>query len=614
MNFNFLRGFISGVIIFVCSISLFAQKKQYTLNENRSTVSLIVDLKQAKYTVSEVQSPKRGAPIAEAKHYSLAINTDTVGVWSVDAKENIWKLDIDVPEAKGFFVGFDDFYLPQGTQLFVYNKDKMEAEAIVYRHEDNPTGGAYSIEDLMGDNVVLEYVAPHYIAESPRFVLSGLGYKYIDDKGDNLTGFNSSANSCMINVVCPEADQWQDQKKGVLQLRMLKSDGKTYLCSGTLINNTANDATPYILTADHCFENMTREQINNNTEFIFEYESATCQTKDRPRYKYHKGAEVLVLSPLIGGSDGALLKINQPIPDNWDIYFNGWNRENKAALMGSIIHHPWGDVKKITFYNKPLTSDRWSPNSPVGTHWIVNYSAGVTDGGSSGSPIFNQAGLVIGTLTGGESRCSNPTLSDMYGKLYFHWDQDQNINEHMDKYLDPNKTGVTKLAGLRNSDNPERKLVLDNTILNIVEETSLGVNILSGNGEYTATSSDNGIASASVSNNAVSIQGHRAGKAVITVKDKLNKTVDINITIRKEIDIVFTQDKKLTVTAYNEDNMEEDKITEIMLIDLDANTLHHKKNLNQLTYDLDMNSYTRGVYIIKVKTQKGISKAQKITW
>lgn len=614
MNFKHLRSLTSCVIIFACSISLIAQKKQYTLNEDKTTVSLLVDFKQAKYTVSDIQFRKRGAPIPEAKHYALGINADTVGVWTVGEKEKIWKLDIDVPKAKGFFVGFDDFYLPEGTELFVYNKNKMEAEATVFRHNDNPVGGTYSIENLTGDNVVLEYVAPHYVSESPRFVLSGLGYKYIDDKGDNLTGFNSTKNLCMINVICSGAEQWEDQKKGVLQLRMLKSDGQTYLCSGTLINNTANDATPYVLTADHCFENMTREQINSNTEFIFEYESATCQMKDRPRYKYHKGSEVLVLSPIIGGSDGALLKLSEAIPDSWDVYFNGWDRENKAALAGSIIHHPLGDVKKITFYNKPLTSGRWSLNSPAGTHWITTYSEGATEGGSSGSPMFNQSGLVIGTLTGGENDCSSPDRTDLYGKLYFHWDQDQNVDEHMDKYLDPNKTGVTKLAGLRNSDNPERKLVLDNTILNLVENTTFSVYILSGNGEYTVTSSDNSIASASINDKEIYVKGHRLGKAIITVKDKLNKTVDIEITIRKEIDIALTQDKRLVVTAYNKDNENDDKITEVMLIDLDANTLQHKKNINQATYDLDMNSYTRGVYIIKVKTQKGISKAERITW
>ncbi|MBK5721285.1 trypsin-like peptidase domain-containing protein [Dysgonomonas sp. Marseille-P4677] len=613
MNLKLEKNLIFSAIMLACSFPLFAQKKQYTLNENRSTVSLIVDLKQTKYTVSEIQSRKRGAPLPEAKHYSLNINTDTVGVWTIGTKENIWKLDIDVPKAKGFFVGFDDFYLPEGTQLYVYNKNKMDAEAIVYRHEDNPMGGTYSIENLTGDNVVLEYVAPNHIVESPRFTLSGLGYKYIDDKGDNLTGFDSSNNSCMINIICPEGELWQDQKKGVVQLRMLKSNGQTYLCSGTLINNTANDATPYVLTADHCFENMTRAQINNNTEFIFEYESATCQMKDRPRYKYHKGAEVLVLSPIKDGSDGALLKLSEPIPEQWDIYFNGWDRENKAALTGSIIHHPLGDVKKITLYNKPLTSGRWSSSSPIGAHWLVTYSAGATEGGSSGSPIFNQSGLVVGTLTGGDNDCRNPSLADYYGKLYFHWDQYRDVNEHMDKYLDPGKTGVTKLAGLRNSDNPERKLVLDNTILNIVENTTFGVNILSGNGGYTVTSSDNSIASASVNNNVIHIQGYRLGDAIVTVKDKLNKSVDINVMVHKEIDIVFLQNKVLEIKVYGKDNID-DMITEVMLIDLDANTLQHKKNINETIFNLDMSAYSRGVYIIKVKTQKGISKAEKITW
>ncbi|GEM_PF-1647458 len=601
-----------GIISF-CGISLFAQEKKYTFNSDKSTLSLLIDQKKTRYTVAEMQARKRGAPMPESEFYTLGISADTIGGWSVNKKSMNWILDIDVPKAKGFFIGFDEFYLPQGAQLFVYNKKKENDEPIVYTHADNPQGGAYSIENLFGDNVTLEYVAPKNISESPHLVLSGLGYKYIDDNGDILSGFNSSTNSCMINTICPEAEQWQTQKKGVIQLRMLKRNGRTYLCSGSLINNTANDKTPYVLTADHCFEDMTREEINANTEFFFEYESETCEMAARPNYKYHKGSQVLVLNPIGGGSDGALLKLDETIPDDWDLYFNGWDRTDNAVRSGAIIHHPLGDVKKITFYNKPLTSGKWDPTLFVNTHWIATYSAGATEGGSSGSPIFNESGLVVGTLTGGDSGCNYPNDPDMYGKMWYHWDQYQDTREHMSQYLDPINTGAKKLAGIMNADTAVQKLVLDNTILDLVEKTAMQVNILSGNGGYTVSSSDDRVAPATIEGNTIYINAQDLGAAVITVTDKKKKSVNINIKVHQNIDISIGKDKMLAISAYSNDNAG-DMIKEVMIVDLDANTLYHKKNLNEQIYNIDLSIYPRSIYIIKVKTHKGTSKAEKITW
>lgn len=458
MNKN-LSCFIAVFILFTFFVSLSAQEKQYSFNKDKSQLSLIVEKEKTKQLVVSAGSKRRGAPLMEAKMYTLGITTDTVGVWSVlPSKENVWKLTFEIPEAKGFFISFDNFYLPEGSSLYVYEKSNLKS-AVVYKHRDNPKGGPYSIENLKGDNVVLEYVAPEEVGK-PKLHISDLGYKYLDDQGDPISGFNNSLNTCMININCPEGDFWQNQKKGVVQLRVRRNPGaNAYLCSGTLVNNTNEDKTPYILTAYHCFEYMTPTAISN-TEFFFEYETPECEMPNAaPNYKYHKGAIPLILNPIDDGSDGALLQLTEPVPDDWDVYYNGWDRTNDGTTItgGAIIHHPQGDVKKITLYDKPLTAGKWEDEAPDGTHWITSYSRGGTEGGSSGSPIFNQDGYIIGTLTGGDNSCANPALSDYYGKFWYHWDQYPDENLHMSKYLDPNNTGVTKLKGLSalNKENPD---------------------------------------------------------------------------------------------------------------------------------------------------------------
>ncbi|MFV0468135.1 MAG: T9SS type A sorting domain-containing protein, partial [Dysgonomonas sp.] len=75
----------------------------------------------------------------------------------------------------------------------------------------------------------------------------------------------------------------------------------------------------------------------------------------------------------------------------------------------------------------------------------------VTAGGSSGSPIFNKEGLIVGTLTGGNSYCSQtqdggPDSEDYYGKMSYHWNNSKGAKQMKD-YLDPDNTGILKLVG-----------------------------------------------------------------------------------------------------------------------------------------------------------------------
>ncbi|MDO4756760.1 MAG: protease, partial [Parabacteroides sp.] len=142
---------------------------------------------------------------------------------------------------------------------------------------------------------------------------------------------------------------------------------------------------------------------------------------------------------------------------SYNVYYNGWDRSDKAATFGVGIHHPSGDYMKISTFKKTATSHTWSSDNNVfgaiKAHWNVTFSAtanghGVTEGGSSGSPLFNQNKLIVGTLSGGNSTCKYPEGTNYYGKLYYHWDKySKSDTARMDIYLDPIKSGVTQLAG-----------------------------------------------------------------------------------------------------------------------------------------------------------------------
>jgi hypothetical protein len=154
------------------------------------------------------------------------------------------------------------------------------------------------------------------------------------------------------------------------------------------------------------------------------------------------------------GSDFFLVKLLTAIPDTFDVYFNGWSRDTIPSPSGVGIHHPQGDIKKISTYTTPLVRSSW--NYPTAyTHWRTKWAEtahghGVTEGGSSGSPLYDNSGRLIGTLTGGDSRCDSlhVDLYDYYGMFYYHWDRNGSDSSNTLKYwLDPIQSNVMDLNG-----------------------------------------------------------------------------------------------------------------------------------------------------------------------
>ena len=76
------------------------------------------------------------------------------------------------------------------------------------------------------------------------------------------------------------------------------------------MNNTANDGTPYFLTANHCLGNP------GNWVYYFNHESATCNGNNGPTNQSISGGTLLVNS---GGSDVALIELSQTPPPSFNV-------------------------------------------------------------------------------------------------------------------------------------------------------------------------------------------------------------------------------------------------------------------------------------------------------
>jgi len=248
-----------------------------------------------------------------------------------------------------------------------------------------------------------------------------------------------------------------------------------YVCSGSLVNNTAHKGAPYLLTATHCFfdEDYNRKAEFTTAQFTFNYERSGCKTGSISS-KTLTGSQLLATTKLYGESDGLLLLLNDDVPKEWNPYYNGWDVSNTASPNGVVIHHPDGDIKKISTYTQTITKVRIYGGA-LTSFWKVYYSPttnghSVTEGGSSGSPLFNDKGLIIGTLTGGDSFCQgdpegSPYDPDYYGNLHYHWDKYSN---KMKTYLDPDNSGITSLAGYDPNNNVGIESENNDTYINLI--------------------------------------------------------------------------------------------------------------------------------------------------
>lgn len=284
---------------------------------------------------------------------------------------------------------YDKFYLPEGGKFFIYSPEKdKKLGAFTYRNNkgDKMHPGAFATSLILSDRIILEYYSPYNLTDIPIISISKVvhGYKYIPFL------FGDSDSSCEINVNCDLGANWQDEKTSVALIVV----GGTRLCTGSLINNTGGDGAPFLLTANHCLNGLDAISNPNASTwtFLWNYESPTCANGTDFSPHSTSGATVRANN---SASDFALLELDETPFDLTPflcLYYNGWDKSGSIPSNSTCIHHPAGDIKKISASNPSPSTD--------GNYWKVTFNQGIVEGGSSGSPLFNQNSRVVGQLLG----------------------------------------------------------------------------------------------------------------------------------------------------------------------------------------------------------------------
>ncbi|MFM1946698.1 MAG: hypothetical protein RL207_981 [Bacteroidota bacterium] len=393
------------------------------------------------------------------------VNTANSGIWSTLSNgDRQWQLIVNAPGAEAISFLFETFKIYGGTTLRIQNMKGQDVHAIMTA-ADVQEHFRQNAALCFGDKLVLTLTEPKYTTPSV-IDMDRIMYNYRSTGNQSAQKINES-DPCEVNVNCtPVGDPWQDEKRGVARLYVVEGTQAGW-CSGTLINNTAADCKPYFLTALHCGVNATTANMTQ-WKFYFGYEAPTCTnptTGGSLASHFITGCLRIADSGDGGGNSGSdflLVKmgtasneanvITQLKSTAFNAYWNGWNANTAATTGGASIHHPAGDIKKISTFTGNTVSTQWG--TAAGSHWRVTWTSnangyGVTEGGSSGSPLFNSSqGYVIGTLTGGGSFCTSQTAPDQYGKMAFHWTNNGTAtNRQLKPWLDPTNSGLLVLAG-----------------------------------------------------------------------------------------------------------------------------------------------------------------------
>ncbi|HYG17247.1 MAG TPA: T9SS type A sorting domain-containing protein [Bacteroidia bacterium] len=397
--------------------------------------------------------------------FDAGITPKTHGEWRTIPGGILWRIKITLEGARGVSVIGKAKNIPEGAVMSIYSPGGKNTES--YKSADFSNTPYFSSHTITGSEIMVEYFEPDGKEGLGEIIIEKVVYKYrLTESGDNTDVFGA-AGACMVNVNCTEGDDWSAQKRSVVKIDVF-SGIFNRICTGTLMNNTRKDFRPYILTAMHCglndnFDDIAHDTMFNYWKFYFNYEAPTCAnpiSEGNLADQRILGAQVKAHSNDSGGfygSDFLLVELNQVVPPSWLAYYAGWSIDTTVSFFdsGVCIHHPQGDIKKISTYTFPRTKDDPYPGlSPDNTHWLVTWSAtpngkGVTQSGSSGSPLFEgKDNLVVGTLTGGNTSCSSLTGFDLFGRLDWHWNRHgTDSNRRLDYWLDPLKTGTKTWYG-----------------------------------------------------------------------------------------------------------------------------------------------------------------------
>lgn len=362
----------------------------------------------------------------------------------------VWRLGIRSKGALSLNVLFTEYELPEGAQLFLYNADQTQILG-AFNHLNNSDLHILPVAPIRGEELIIEYQEPARAAFPGRLTVGEVNHGYRSLRGDEPRP-GQSAFACMPALACYPDETLSYEQWGRSVVMML-IDG-SIACTGVLVNNTASDGKPYLLTASHCLngqfqiKNPDYARIAGGIVCFFNYDSPLCQPILRGTEEMSVASARYVA--VNEQSDMALLELPETPPIYYRPFYAGWNAGSLGPGPYSGIHHPGGSVKRINQADGQISVASFRPANAdfyENAHlYLSEWTAGCTAAGSSGSPLFNAQGEVIGALSGGGSTCSLPK-HDYYYALTAAWQPSDEPERQLACWLNPTESNDRSCPG-----------------------------------------------------------------------------------------------------------------------------------------------------------------------
>lgn len=425
-----LRPFLFLSAFLICSVLAWAQSPTISLDPP--------DIAQLLREDARSIGVRFAAPIA------TDLRTSEVGQFTASG----YVLELAAADALGLGVFLDEVDLPAGGALYLENEQGRRGP---FTEADLTERGRLFTDFLPGATVRVRYEGPEPVGKQSLFRVWRVDYAYRKDRFQPkslMFGFGTS-NDCHENANCPIADEWENEKASSCRIIVVVEEGTGY-CTGTLLNNTAEDARPFLLTGFHCQDGYT--PLYDLWRFDFGYLAPGCTNPaTEPGFTSLTGA---VRRAGRQENDFLLLEITDADLDPSTVHFSGWDRSDTWDSPGAVLlHHPRGDIQKysattnqVQVFGNPIN---WNNNvtTPADHHWDLDFTTGTFEVGSSGAALFDTDHRIRGQLHGGNPSCPGTTQA-WCGRLSLAWEGGGTAGSRLRDWLDPLGTDAMTQNGL----------------------------------------------------------------------------------------------------------------------------------------------------------------------
>jgi lysyl endopeptidase len=377
------------------------------------------------------------APFRFGKGFDTKISLAD-GEWTDIEGGRLWSLRFQSKGAYSINFVFNQFFLPEGAELYISNF----SESVLYgpvTSKVNTKSGFFLTDLVQGDDVTIFLFEPTNMENKSKLIIKRVihAYKNLFQMGFRDLG---SSGACNNDIACFSA--WDEESDAVALVLLAGGDE---LCSGSLLMTAGQTFEPYFLSAFHCIDaskdgSLSSTEIFNaeNWMFKFQYKMTSCGGSTATTGITYNGAE---FRAGWGTSDFVLMEMNNSPLGDTRFSWLGWDRIGTAPTSGTGIHHPSGDVMKISFDHDAIPETFKGSSVGGSGHWYVDIENGTLENGSSGSPLFNEDKRVVGQLHSGYPGCSS-SKQFWYGCFHRSWTGGGTNETRLSNWLDPCGSGA----------------------------------------------------------------------------------------------------------------------------------------------------------------------------